>query len=437
MVAELYDKKVQVLLSESREVRLSALASVRESIANGILQRNTPITNEVNNHIHTWYSFSPYSPAMAAYKAWDAGLQVCGLVDHESIAGGEEIRDACKSFGLGSTVGFELRVNFYGTSIENKKINNPESRGIAYTVIHGVSDLYFLQVNDFLKPIRKARMERNEKMVGCLSSLLGRKNLPSVSFEKDVLPLSLYTEGGSITERHILYACVKMLIAQMGKGQVLVDSLEKVFQITLNEKMRGFLLDVGNIHYEYDVLGLLKMTLLPQVYIDPDECECIPAKKAVDFAKQIHAIPAYAYLGDVGDSVTGDKKIEKFEDAYIEELFCIISDTGYLACTYMPPRNSIEQLRYVSQLCRKYNLMEISGVDINSSRQNFLYRNPDEFNFLNNSAWALAGHEYIQKEQKTKGMFDENGEYSQLPLHDKLLKYADIGKNVERYIKEV
>ena len=29
---------------------------------------------------------------------------------------------------------------------------------------------------------------------------------------------------------------------------------------------------------------------------------------------------SYAYLGDVGESVTGDKRAQHFEDAYLDEL---------------------------------------------------------------------------------------------------------------------
>ncbi|MBQ3574694.1 MAG: PHP domain-containing protein, partial [Clostridia bacterium] len=37
---------------------------------------------DVNNHIHTTYSFSPYSPTAAVWFAREAGLCTCGLMDH-------------------------------------------------------------------------------------------------------------------------------------------------------------------------------------------------------------------------------------------------------------------------------------------------------------------------------------------------------------------
>lgn len=47
-----------------------------------------------NNHIHTIYSFSPYSPTAAVYCARDEGLQTAGIMDHDSIAGARRISES-------------------------------------------------------------------------------------------------------------------------------------------------------------------------------------------------------------------------------------------------------------------------------------------------------------------------------------------------------
>ena len=63
----------------------------------------TPRPQFANNHIHTFYSFSPYSPAAAVWFAREAGLQTAGIMDHDSIAGGMEFRRAGKLAGIGVT----------------------------------------------------------------------------------------------------------------------------------------------------------------------------------------------------------------------------------------------------------------------------------------------------------------------------------------------
>lgn len=44
----------------------------------------------INNHIHTTYSFSPYSPTAAVYAARMEGLCTAGIIDHDSISGARE-----------------------------------------------------------------------------------------------------------------------------------------------------------------------------------------------------------------------------------------------------------------------------------------------------------------------------------------------------------
>ena len=54
----------------------------------------------VNNHIHTNYSFSPYSPTAAVYAARAEGLATCGIVDHDSIGGARELHPPIDLFAV-------------------------------------------------------------------------------------------------------------------------------------------------------------------------------------------------------------------------------------------------------------------------------------------------------------------------------------------------
>ncbi|MGD9552447.1 MAG: PHP domain-containing protein, partial [Candidatus Caldatribacteriota bacterium] len=78
--------------------RLKAVEEIARLIKKGEITRQE--SEEVNNHVHTIYSFSPYSPSSAAYHAWKAGLKTIGIMDHDSIAGGAELIQACKILGL-------------------------------------------------------------------------------------------------------------------------------------------------------------------------------------------------------------------------------------------------------------------------------------------------------------------------------------------------
>jgi hypothetical protein len=399
---------------------------------------------EINNHIHTIYSFSPYTPAMAALRAREAGLAAAGSVDHDSIAAAREMREACAILGIGGCVGFEVRVSFKTGSdgkkspFAERKINNPDSAGLVYMTVQGIPSGQIDATADFLSPIRAERLERTKKMAVAANALLREAGLAEIDFDADIFEKSKYAEGGEITERHLLAAMADKIILKYGKGPQLADALKIKMGVSVSPKISALLADAQNPHYLYDVLGILKSELLPKIFIQPDERECIPADRVTDFAESSGAIPAYAYLGDVKESPTGDKKAEKFEDDFIEELCAEIARLGYRAITYMPPRNTPEQLAALRRLASEWNFMEISGVDINSSRQSF--NCPEvlqpQFRHLLDTTWALIAHERLASVDGRYALFAKDNPLAALPLAERLASYAAFGRKLDLYHPE-
>jgi hypothetical protein len=409
------------------EERIEAL---KQFVNAGGLSGMPAFTGEINNHIHTIYSFSPYTPAMAALKAREAGLEAAGSVDHDSVSAAKEMREACEIIGLGCVTGFEMRVSLKHTEFANRKINSPDSPGIAYITIQGIPPGAEEKVNAFLKPLCIERGKRNRRMVEALNAILVKAGEASIDYDKDILPLSQAARGGSVTERHILYALSLSLIRRAGKGEALPGFLEKKFGLALTEKNKNLLTDQANPYYDYDLLGVLKSSFNDKIYIQPDGNECPPVEDAAFFARSINAVPAYAYLGDVGESPTGDKKAEKFEDDFLEELISRLTDFGFQGITYMPPRNTAAQLRRLRELALKAGLLEISGVDINSPRQ--LFQCPEirrpEFALLLDTTWALAAHEKLAASDTSRGIFNPKDPLAGKPLAERIRAFAEIGR---------
>lgn len=404
-----------------------SLDNLREKI-----EENGPVVKniEVNNHVHTQYSFSPYSPSAAAFYAWKAGLNAVGIMDHDSISGANELLEACKILGIASTAGFEVRVNMNGTSVMGKKLNNPDSKNIAYMAVHGIPSSKFFEVETFLAPLNIQRNRRNREEVKKLNGLISSFPIEQIDFEKDVLDISNSQLSGSITERHILYALAKKITNQFGQGEKTVIFLENDMELKLSRKIREFLLEKDNPHYLYDLLGVLKSNFLPDFFIQPTNDECIGVKTVVDFANKIGALPTYAYLGDVEDSSTGDKKAEFFEDSFLDELLEELKRIGFKAITYMPPRNTKKQLNRVIELCNKLGFMQISGVDINSSRQSFNcpeVLDPD-YSHLIGSTWALIAHEKLTNIDTCYSLFSPENRLADLPLSQRINCYEKIGR---------
>lgn len=345
-----------------------------------------------NNHIHTCYSFSPYSPAAAVYMARAEGLQTAGIMDHDSIGGAAEFRKAGKIAGMGTTCGMECRANLAGTRMEGRKLNNPDQAGVAYMAVHSVPAAGFDRLQEVFAPLREKRNDRNRRMAANINRLMEPYGI-SVDFEKDVLPISCYEEGGSVTERHLLCALSQKIIGRAGK-EGCAAFVENSLGIPLTEKQKAQLSDAANPHLPYDLLGVMKAQLVEKIYIPATE-ECILFKELVKLADETGAILCYPYLGDVTNSVTGDKKAAKFEDDFLDELFEMLKEEGVRGITYMPARNTLEQLERLQGLCRKYGMTEISGEDVNTSRQSMICKQLElpQFTHLVDMAWKLVERE--------------------------------------------
>lgn len=390
-----------------------------------------PKGTDVNNHIHTTYSFSPYSPTAAVYFARMAGLATCGLMDHDSIAGAEEFLAAAQAIGMGATIGIECRVSFANSPFASRRINNPDQDGIVYMALHGVPHTQTGRVNEFFAPYRAKRNVRNAKMVAAVNGLMAKYGV-TLDFEKDVLPLSNAAKGGSVTERHLSRALSEKLLARYPEGAALVRFLEEDMGFAISAKVRGYLMDEANPFRMYDLLGFIKSDVIGKFYI-PATDECPDVRDVLALSEEVGAISAYAYLGDVGDSVTGDKRAQKFEDDYLDELVPFLKELGFRAITYMPSRNTMEQLNRVRALCEQYGLMQISGEDINSPRQSFVceaQRDP-AFAHLITATWALIAHEWRATANPEDGLFSAKSVEKWPSLAERLSAFAAFAERKE------
>lgn len=422
-----YLRHIENLNNPSINHRLDSLSKLKDGIDNGDI-RKPAVSNDVNNHIHTSYSFSPYSPTKALWMAYINGLGTAGIMDHDTAAGCLEFAKAGKIIGMATTGGMEIRVNMDKTPLAGRRINNPDQNSIVYMAFHGIPHNKIDEVQKWIRPYAKARNRRNADMVEKLNHILKPYDI-KMNFKDDVAPLSMWSDGGSITERHISFALAYKLTEKFGRGAKLVDFYKNTLKLPLRSKSEVFLLDEGNPIYEYDLLSAIKSDMIDMFYL-PATDECPDVSEALAVAAEYGCISAYAYLGDVVDSVTGDKKPQKFEDDYIEELFDIISELGFNAVTYMPSRNTMDQLNKVKRLCVKHRLFQISGEDINSPRQGFICKamRNDAFSNLIESTWALIGHERLTTDSMDNNMFGEMICSVKPELDERILHYMQAGK---------
>ena len=414
--------KAEILELLNAPERLQNLETLVGEVKEGIMP--TPVTGrDVNNHIHTQYSFSPYSPAAAVWFAWQAGLCTAGIIDHDSVAGAKEFLAACKICGIAGTVGVECRVTFAGTPFESVKINNPDQAGVAYITLQGIPHDRIDEVDAFFAPLREKRNDRNRRMVSGLSRLMAPYDL-AIDFDRDVLPLSRFHEGGVVTERHISCALASKMLDRFGAGSALVSFIRDEMRLSLPAKIETFLTQPDNPDRMYDLLGWIKAELISKFYIGATD-ECPTIAEVLELSERVGAISAYSYLGDVSDSVTGDKRAQKFEDDFLPELISFVKDAGFRALTYMPSRNTRAQFERIHALAKEHGFFEVSGEDINSPRQSFVCKAQRDaaFDHLYDATWAMIAHENLAASDPAKGFF----------AAEAVRKYPDISERTRAF----
>jgi hypothetical protein len=431
MVVEIDNKiiKYQELLNDrDPEKRLNNLRLVLEE-EKARQQPRKQMDYYINNHIHTTFSFSYYTPAMAIWMASCSGLQTAGIMDHDTISGAREFMAAGKIAGIPTTKGVECRVDFSKTPLKGRRINNPDQKSIAYIIIYGVSDNQVDRINSFFTPYREERNKRNLLMVQRLNELLEPVSL-SLDFYYDVLPLSYAQYGGTVTERHILFALARKIMTRFSKGREVIEFLHNKLKMKITKINLTYLEDKKNDFYAYDILNVLKSNLVEKFYIDATT-ECPDVKDVLALAEETGSISAYSYLGDVTESVTGDKRAQKFEDDYLELLFDVIKELGFKAVTYTPTRNSMVQIKRIQRFCERYGFLQISGEDINSPRQSFvceILKNQELHNLVD-AAWALIGHEKRVEKDLDEGLFSVKMIKKYPNLNERIQIFKKAGKN--------
>lgn len=419
---------IQQLNHPDKEMRLDAVEELNRQVRAGklpVVER----TEECNNHVHSQYSFSSYSPSMIAWKAYQAGLRTCGIVDHDSVSGCLEFREACKILGVVPTIGFEIRLTWEDTPLKDQVFNNPDQRSVGYFPIHGVPLAALPRIQQFLEPIRREREQRNRRMTEKIDAILSDYQI-HLNFDEHVIPISKWMEGGTITERHLLHAAGQQILKKYGRGEPVIRFLEDELHIHLNNSARGYLMETENPCYEYDVTNILKGFFSEKMYVPATKEETPDVRTIIPYLNELGCIPTYTYLGDVrGESVTGDKKPQKFEDDILDDLVYYAHQYGMQGLSYAPSRNSKDQVQRVRDLCSRYQMLEICGEDINQPRQPFVNTtmSAEEKKLFNDTTWAIIGHESIVQQNPGGGILSEEAKKAYPDLADRINVFRKAG----------
>jgi hypothetical protein len=144
------------------------------------------MAGKIDLHMHTTYSDGAYTPAELVRKAYDAGLSVISLTDHDSTNGIKEAIIYGKELGIEVITGLEI-----STDVDDKEIHL-----LAYFI-----DIENEELKKYLSFFRDERFHRAKRMVQKL------RNLGMAITLDDVLARA---NNSAIGRPHIAYAMVDL-----------------------------------------------------------------------------------------------------------------------------------------------------------------------------------------------------------------------------------
>lgn len=415
------DQLVEQLNAPSARRRLAALRKLKK------LERGTdsdlPLAreNDSNLHIHTIYSYSPYSPAQAAYLAYRGGIASAGIMDHDTLSGAREFVRACDILGIPHTVGFDFRVRLK----PDRNADYPlKSDGYTYIAVYGIPKKEIKKVNTWLAEDRSGRVSRNRKFCEAVNKFFAPEGI-AVDFDADVLPLTRCREGGSVTERHILRAVALKICEKFERGAPARDFLARL-RFSLEGNLSDLLADADNPFYVDDLVTALKDNAC---FFDVgSRREAVDMPDVVSRLENFGAIVSYMFFGNLDELVAGETAEDK-----LEKLVLGVKELGFNALTVKVSRMEREDLRILLALCDRHAVLLLPGTAVNAPRQSFQsdVLAEEDFKGLGDASWAVVGHGKMSDCNLADGMFSQKAKQRCPNLSDRVLLYAEIGRKIK------
>lgn len=363
--------------------------------------------------IHSAYSFSPYTPAMAAYMVYNNGLSCAGMVDTGTLSGGEEFLSVCRTFGVSGAVGVG-----YTTLLPKpyRKLCNIFSRDyhqFVYLAAFGIPENAYGKMDKFLTSYRAEREECNRKILAQINSQF--RGLGVISYEEDVLEGTKAVEGGAVTRSHVMLALAKRVIKMAGTGAALVDYLAKVQKISLSSREEKLLLSASNINYEYDLCAILTKKLK----VDDEK-----------YTSKIHQFTgATLAAGGLVFYPLNEKDVVEGGEKYIDDLIATLKQLSIHGVAYQSA-NITQHLSYLEDRLLAEGLMGIDGNNIHSARD-VLYTGlmtP----LQEKCFYALVGNAYLAGLDPMDAFYGPRTERRFPAFSDRLRVFEEVGKKLAK-----
>lgn len=247
---------------------------------------------KIDLHTHTAYSDGALSPVALVQKAYDRGLDIISITDHDSVNGIKEAITFGKDLGIEIVTGLEI-----STDIDDKEIHL-----LAYFI-----DIENEELLKYLSFFRDERMHRAKRIVQKLRNL----GLPITM--DDVLN---HAENSAIGRPHIAYAMVDRGIVksyQEAFEKYIGDygpAFERKIHISLQSALK-LIGDAGGLSFIAHPGYMKEHLLISLIKAGVDGIECVHPSHNENQVKFYRGIVSeYCLLESGGSDFHGGKKAD-------------------------------------------------------------------------------------------------------------------------------
>ena len=367
-------------------------------------------TSVYNFNIHTDYSFSPFSPTMAAFMAYKSGVSVAGVCDFGTVAAAKEFLSSCRTLEVFGICGFEI-------ALKSGEL------GTCMATFYGINKKNVALFEGLLADFRTLCVNRAVKVTEKVNSILQKYDIV-VDYEKDVFEFTRSSKNGTVTLKHVFRSVGEKIIEKYGKGRTTADFLRNELCLDIDESEYNLLCDAQNPYYIYDLIAALRKHFKES----EDEMPEFPSVGSyTSIAADAGIIAAYEYTCKyrwLEIETESKKAIKEFS-----ELLDKIKTEGFNAVCLSVREYSKSTLVTFVEAIRKKGLLVILTEKNDYPRSVFGIDCPKEVkSFVETCALAIAGNSLSIGECHSDGIFSDKTIIKCPSLEERLNLFASIGR---------
>lgn len=372
---------VDALNSKFQWVRLSALKKIAKTQEFDSVQK----TFDTALQIHTYHSFSQFSPSLSAYVAHKFGLRVAGNMDNYTFKGAKEFIKASRILGLTYSIGTKFRLNFNEADVK-----------LANVAVMGVAVRFIDQIQGALEKYRKRQIENVKLTVEAINKRFKKFNV-QIDFEKDVAKTVKNGKEGVYLSK-IAYLALARKLLKIYDPQKIIETLASL-NINLTPEQRELLTMEVNVYRDFDLCKALfefrSNFFAKKEYLQSDE--------VVENFHKFGAICAF--------ELQIDKLLEYSEDnkKRILTLLESVKKQRFDGVGFDPNMVDDQLRNYLFDKLEEFELLPFLLYEIEFPRQSFAFSYPcaRSKELMERSAYVVVGSE-MSENQTCEGFISSN-----------------------------